>query len=88
MKSQKLMKGEWGQHMHMQNDILKKSWSMYGACANVYLAPAYSDCFDAMDEVLESDVEESKSQTGKEKIEQLQGCFMLKQSNYWFKVSM
>lgn len=72
--------------MHMDKEhMLKKMWSQYVACSNVYLAPAYSDCFDQADDVLEDSVEEWKSAAGKAKIYQLQACLMLKQSNYWWK---
>merc|ERR1719315_848596 len=74
------------EHEHDHNEHhLKKIWSKYAACANVYLAPAYSDCMDQMDEVLEESVEEWRAPEGKAKIEQLQACLLLKQSNYWWK---
>ena len=73
--------------MHMNKEhMLKKVWSQYTACANVYLAPVYSDCMDQMDDVLEGSVEEWRSAAGKAKNDQLQGCLLLKQSNYWWKV--
>jgi len=70
---------------HMMEHSLKKSWSQYTACANVYLAPAYSDCMDQMDNVLEDSLDEWKSAAGKAKIEQIQACLILKQSNHWWK---
>ena len=65
---------------------LKKVWSQYAACANVFLAPAYSDCMEQMDEILEDSIEDWRSAAGKGKIDQLQSCLILKQSNYWWKV--
>merc|ERR1712212_459212 len=64
---------------------LKKVWSQYAACANVFLAPAYSDCMEQMDEILEESIEDWRSPAGKAKIDQLQACLILKQSNYWWK---
>jgi len=64
---------------------LKKIWSRYAACANVYLAPAYSDCMDQMDEILEKTIEEWRSPGGKAEIDQLQACLVVKQSKYWWK---
>ena len=73
------------EHMDKEH-MLKKVWSQYTACANVYLAPTYSDCMDQMDDLLEGSVEEWRSAAGKAKNDQLQGCLLLKQSNYWWKV--
>merc|ERR1712013_813795 len=58
-----------------------------GRCihANVYLAPAYSDCMEQMDDILEDTIEDWRSAAGKAKIDQLQACLILKQSNYWWK---
>merc|ERR1712168_1363229 len=64
---------------------LKKVWSQYAACANVFLAPAYSDCMEQMDEILEDSIDGWRSAAGKAKIDQLQACLILKQSNYWWK---
>jgi len=72
------------EHMDKEH-MLKKVYSQYAACANVYLAPAYSDCFEQMDDILEDSVEEWRSAAGKAKIDQLQACFLVKQSNYWWK---
>jgi len=68
-----------------QEHHLKKVWSQYAACANVYLAPAYSDCMEQMDDILEDTIEDWRSAAGKAKIDQLQACLILKQSNYWWK---
>jgi len=78
-------------HMHMKKDHMdkehhfRKIFTKYAACANVYLAPAYSECFEQMDELLELDIEEWRSKEGKGKIDLLQACLLIKQSNYWWK---
>merc|ERR1712243_28259 len=64
---------------------LKKAWSQYAACANLYLAPAYSDCMEQMDCSWEEKLETWRAAALKSKIDQLQMCLMLKQSNYWWK---
>jgi len=76
--------------IHMKSDKelerhLKKAWSQYAACANLYLAPAYSDCMEQMDGILEDTIENWRAAAGKAKIDQLQTCLMIKQSNYWWK---
>ena len=65
----------------------KKTWSMYAACSNVFLAPAYSDCFDQMDEILQTDEETWSTPAIKGKIEQLQGCYLLKLGASFWKVN-
>merc|ERR1711970_1448112 len=49
------------------------------------MAPAYSDCMEQMDEILEDSIDDWRSAAGKGKIDQLQSCLILKQSNYWWK---
>merc|ERR1711887_126712 len=82
------MEQDKGEMMEMKSDKdeehhLKKVWSQYAACANVFLAPAYSDCMEQMDEILEDSIDGWRSAAGKAKIDQLQACLILKQSNYW-----
>merc|ERR1711909_115852 len=80
---EKCLKGGAGEDMEemmeMKSDKdkehhLKKVWSQYAACANVFLAPAYSDCMEQMDEILEDSIEDWRSAAGKGKIDQLQSC--------------
>merc|ERR1719419_1121939 len=63
----------------------KKIYSKYAACANVYLAPAYSECFALIDDLLSLDIEKWSSQEGKLKNYLLQSCLLKKQSSYWLK---
>merc|ERR1711915_384650 len=61
-------------HMHMKKDHMdkehhfRKIFNKYAACANVYLAPAYSECFEQMDELLELDIEEWRSKKEKARL--------------------
>merc|ERR1712168_186711 len=84
------MEQEEEEMMEMKSDKdeehhLKKVWSQYAACANVFLAPAYHDCMEQMDEILEDSIDDWRSAAGKAKIDQLQACLILKQSNYLWK---
>jgi len=63
----------------------KREFSLYGACANIYLAPAYTDCFEGFNEFLDMDEEEWNTPAGKKLFEEGQACMLLKQSEYWFK---
>jgi len=63
----------------------KKIYSKYAACANVYLAPAYSECFALIDDLLSLDIEKWNSKEGKLKNYLLQSCLLKKQSSYWLK---
>merc|ERR1712215_87634 len=40
---------------------------------------------EQMDEILEDSIEDWRSAAGKGKVDQLQSCLILKQSNYWWK---
>jgi len=86
-KMEKMEKKHKMHHMEMEGDHAdtKKIWSMYAACSNVYLAPTYSDCFDQMDEILQTDPESWTTPAMKGTVEQLNGCFLLKQGAYWWK---
>merc|ERR1711872_731364 len=70
---------------HHLEKYLRKVYSKYTACANVYLAPAYSGCMDQMDNLLEDSLEQWKSAEGQAKSEKLQSCLMEIQANYWWK---
>ena len=64
----------------------RKIASMWSVCSDVYLAPVYSDCTENVEELLEADMAEWMTEEWRNKQQEVEGCMLLKQSKYYYKV--
>ena len=58
--------------------------NMWIACADNYWSPHYSECFEGVDDLV-NHIKEWNTEEYKAKQQEMQACFMLKQSQYWFQ---
>ena len=58
---------------------------MWMFCADNYLAPTYADCFETVDDLFVT-IDEGNLEDWQKMIFEMQGCMMLKQSQYYFEV--
>ena len=58
--------------------------NMWIACADNYWSPHYSECFEGVDDLV-NHIKEWNTEEYKAKQQEMQGCFMLKQAQHWFK---
>ena len=56
---------------------------MYMFCADTYLAPTYSDCFEDVDDLV-THIEEANTEEWGKKLLADQGCMFLKQYQHYF----
>merc|ERR1712087_86553 len=59
--------------------------SMWGVCSDVYLAPAYSECTENIDQLFQAEMEEWMSEEFRGKLREVEACMLLKQSQYYYK---
>jgi len=63
----------------------KRIGSMWSACSDVYLAPAYSECTENIDELLQADMADWVTEEWRQKQKEVEGCMLVKQSQYYYK---
>jgi len=63
----------------------RKIGSMWSACSDVYLSPVYSECTENVEELLEADMAEWMTEEFRNKQKEIEGCMLLKQSQYYYK---
>ena len=98
MKKSKKMQKHLKEEMHDLDDeadqifhskkimkAFKKISSMWMFCADNYLAPTYADCFETVEDLYVA-LDEGSMEDWQKKILEMQGCMMLKQSQYYFEV--
>jgi len=97
MKKSKKMQKHLKEEMHDLDDeadqifhskkimkAFKKISSMWMFCADNYLAPTYADCFETVEDLYVA-LDEGSMEDWQKKILEMQGCMMLKQSQYYFE---
>ena len=65
----------------------RKVGSMWAVCSDVYLAPAYSDCTENIQELFQADMEDWATEEFRAKLKEVEACMLLKQSQHYYKVS-
>jgi len=63
----------------------KKIGSMWVVCSDLYLAPVYSECTENIQELFQADMEEWATEEWRNKQKEVEGCMLLKQSQYYYK---
>ena len=63
---------------------MRMMFAQYMFCADTYLAPVYSDCFENIDDLITHIEDNNQEEWGKKLLED-QGCMLLKQSQYYFQ---
>ena len=66
----------------------RKVGSMWAVCSDVYLAPVYSDCTENIDQIFQADMEDWATEEFRGKLMEVEACMLLKQSQYYYKVSL
>ena len=61
-----------------------KITNMYMFCADNYLAPVYSECYETIDSVVEA-IENKKAEVWEELVTEMEACTTVKQSEHYFK---
>jgi len=64
----------------------KKVGTMWAFCADSYLAPAYSECTEDIEELVHADPEDWLTEEWKAKQNEIEGCMLLKQSQHYYKM--
>jgi len=63
----------------------KKIGTMWAVCSDVYLAPAYSDCTENIEELVQAERSEWLTEEWRNKQKEVEGCMLLKQSQHYYK---
>ena len=66
----------------------RKVGSMWGVCSDIYLAPAYSECTENIDQLFQADMEDWATEEFRNKMMEVEACMLLKQSEHYYKVSL
>ena len=66
----------------------RKLGSMWGVCSDVYLAPVYSDCTENIDQIFQADMADWATEEFRGKMQEVEACMFLKQSQHYYKVSL
>ena len=65
----------------------RKVGSMWAVCSDLYLAPAYSDCTENIEQLFQADLEDWNTEEFRDKTNEVEACMLLKQSQHFYKVS-
>jgi len=63
----------------------RKVGSMWGVCSDIYLAPAYSECTENIDQLFQADMEDWATEEFRNKMMEVEACMLLKQSEHYYK---
>ena len=65
----------------------RKVGSMWAVCSDLYLAPAYSDCTENIEQLFQADLEDWDTEEFRDNTKGVEACMLLKQSQHYYKVS-
>ena len=67
----------------IDTSAMRRMFAMYMFCADTYLAPIYSECFEDVDDLV-THIEEANTEEWGKKLLADQGCMFLKQYQHYF----
>jgi hypothetical protein len=67
----------------IDTSAMRRMFAMYMFCADTYLAPTYSECFEDVDDLV-THIEEANTEEWGKKLLADQGCMFLKQYQHYF----
>ena len=67
----------------IDTSAMRRMFAMYMFCADTYLAPVYSECFEDVDDLV-TQIEEANTEAWGKKLLADQGCMFLKQYQHYF----